>query len=136
MRLFAVVLALSLFGCATYRDQLARSEQAYEKKEHDRALALLRDLERDFDRLSPPEQAEYAYLRGMADYDIGYRADARHWLAVAAAMDEHSPGMLTAEWKNRVQHALGDLNGIVWVQGVSGLPTQRGPNDPLRTSGP
>jgi len=122
MRFLLVGLVLQTAACVTYREQLARSEQAYEKKEHERALTLLRDLERDFDRLTPPEQAEYAYLRGMSDYQAGYRADARHWLAVAAAMDEHSAGMLPAEWKSRVREKLDELNGVVWREGLGALP--------------
>src|SRR5581483_8211203 len=106
----ALVLALSAFGgCATYRDQLVRSQHAFEQNEYDRTLVLLRDLERDMTRLSGPEQAQYAYLRGMSDYRVGYRPDARHWLAIAKAYEDNSPGMLPVDWKARINEALDEL---------------------------
>src|SRR4051794_11701783 len=91
-----VVLALSssLAACTTYRDQLVRSQQAYEQNQHERTLALLQALEPSMFQLQTPEQAQYAYLRGMTDYRIGYRADARHWLSIAKAYEDSSPGML------------------------------------------
>jgi hypothetical protein len=118
-------MAIGTSGCATYRDQLARSQRAFEVNEHDRTLAILRDLEPDVLRLSTAEQAEYAYLRGITDYRIGYKPDARHWLSVAKAHEDNSPGMLPADWKARVNEALDDLNGVVYSQGTSALSTAR-----------
>ena len=126
-RLAPPLLAVTLLvgGCTTYRDQLTRGQRAFDKNDHDRTLAILRDLEPDMRRLSAPEQAEYAYLRGMTDYRIGYRPDARHWLAVAKAMEDHSPGMLPGEWKGRLNEALDELNHVVYAEGTSALSTTR-----------
>jgi hypothetical protein len=124
---FALVVAL--LGCTTYKDQLARGQRAFEQNEHDRALAILRDLEPDVKRLTPPEQAEYAYLRGMSDYRIGYKADARHWLSVTQALEEGSPGLLPSDWKTRVTEALTELNDVVYAQGTTGLTTGRRTED-------
>ncbi|MBX3206263.1 MAG: hypothetical protein KF764_14420 [Labilithrix sp.] len=118
--------ALSAAACTTYRDQLARGQLAFEQNDHDRTLAILRDLEPDLKRLTPPEQASYAYLRGMSDYRIGYKADARHWLSVARAHEESSPGVLPADWKARTNETLDQLNDLVFSQGTSALPTSRG----------
>lgn len=126
-----VLSALSAAGCTTYRDQLARGQHAFDQNEHDRALAILRDLEPDMKRLTPPEQASYAYLRGMSDYRIGYKSDARHWLSVAKAHEERSPGVLAADWKARTTEALDELNGVVYAQGTTALTTSRvaGPDE-------
>lgn len=126
-RLRALVLlgALLASACSTYRDQLARGQHAFDQNDHDRALAILRDLERDVKRLTAPEQAGYAYLRGMSDYRIGYKADARHWLSVAKAYEDRSPGVLPADWKARTHEALAELNEVVYTQGTSALPTVR-----------
>lgn len=106
--LFSSTLLL-LASCTTYRDQLVRAQTAYENNQHERTLALLRDLEPDVTRLPQGEQAHYAYLRGMTDYRIGYKHDARHWLAIARAFDEHSPGILPADWKQRTTETLAEL---------------------------
>jgi hypothetical protein len=119
--LVGVIGLVGLTGCSTYRDQLARSQHAFEVNEHDRALALLRDLERDMASLSPTEQAQYCYLRGMTDYRIGYRTDARHWLALAKTYEESSPGVLAADWKARLTEALDEMNTVVYEEGLSAL---------------
>lgn len=136
MRVFRGVMALFLVlaasSCNTYRDQLGRAQHAFELNEHDRTLALLRDLEPDMTRLATPEQAEYAYLRGMTDYRVGYKPDARHWLSIAKAYEEHSPGVLPADWKLRVNEALEELNGVVYSDGTSALTTSRGAEPALK----
>lgn len=119
----AGLLFLAVSSCATYRDQLGRGHRAFEASDHDHTLAILRNLEPDMGRLSIPEQAEYAYLRGMTDYRIGYKADARHWLAIARAHEDRSPGVLAADWKARVSVALDELNGLVYSEGTSALTT-------------
>ena len=120
-----VVAALGAGACTTYRDELARGQRAFEQNEPDRTLAILRDLEPDMKRLTMPEQASYAYLRGMSDYRIGYKPDARHWLSVAKAYEDNSPGVLPADWKARTNAALDDLNGVVYAEGTSALSTSR-----------
>lgn len=125
----AVIAASSSTACTTYRDQLARSQQAFERNEHERTLGLLRTMERDVTRLSIAEQAQYAYLRGMTDYRIGYRADARHWLAIARAHDDVSTGTLPADWRARASEALEELNGVVYSEGIEALAVTRRPGE-------
>jgi hypothetical protein len=56
----------------------------------------------------------------MNDYRLKepYRADARHWLALARALDREQPGGLTGDWKERLEEALQDLNQDVYGTGV------------------
>ena len=114
MRALAKLLALAALlapaACATYHDDLARGERAFDAKEHERALAIFRVLETDTDRLSDAERAHYAYLRGMTDAHIGYKAEARHWLSLAAALEQHTPGSLPPEWAKRLGDSLKELN--------------------------
>jgi hypothetical protein len=116
---FALLLACA--GCATYREDLYRGQRLYEENQYERALAIWRVLESDTDSLSFNEQARYAYLRGMTDYRLGFRADSRHWLAIARAIEqEHSGGLqehsggLSPEWKQRLDESLEDLNKDVY----------------------
>ena len=67
------------------------------------------------------EQAHYAYLRGMTDFRIGYKADARHWLAVAKAMDKRPPGIIPEEWRTRLDQSLAELDTQVWTAGMESL---------------
>lgn len=115
-----LIVALAC-SCQTYRATLVRAQSAFEANQHERTLALLRDLEPDVTRLATPERAQYAYLRGMTDYRVGYKHDARHWLAVARAYDEQSPGILPNDWKQRTVETLAELDGIVQTQGYAAL---------------
>jgi hypothetical protein len=125
MRALAKLLALAALlapaACATYHDDLARGERAFDAKEHERALAIFRVLETDTDRLSDAERAHYAYLRGMTDLRIGYKADARHWLTIAAADEQQTPGSLPADWSKQLGESLKELNEEVYTAGVESL---------------
>jgi hypothetical protein len=117
--LFAV--ACGAIGCATYKDELARGQTAYEGNHHEQALAIFRGLENDQSHFDPAERARYAYLRGMTDFRIGYRADARHWLGVAKEIDGQNKSALPEQWKSRLETTLADLNESVWSGGTLSL---------------
>ena len=114
----AIVVALCLAACATYREDLNRGQRFYDEHEYERALAIFRYVEPDLDSLSFNDQARYAYLRGMTDYRLGegFRADARHWLAIAKAIEQEHPGGLSAKWKELLEEALADLNREVYAR--------------------
>ena len=115
-RAIVLLLLLLMAGCATYREDLNRGQRLYEEHEYERALAIWRYLEVDVDSLSYNDQSRYAYLRGMTDYRLGddYRKDARHWLAVAKAIEQEHPGGLNEQWAARLDEALADLNKDWW----------------------
>lgn len=106
--------ASALAGCATYTEDLNRGQQHFEANEYERALAVWRVLESDLNSLTPMDRARYAYLRGMTDYRMGFRADARHWLALSRAIEKETPGGLQASWKERADEALKDLDKDVF----------------------
>ncbi len=131
----AVALSCSVLasaGCATYRQDLDRAQKHYNENQYEKALAIFRVLEADIDSLSDGEQAQYAYLRGMTDYRLaavalaaqvpggvadprrGFRDNARHWLAYAAAIEKNTPGGITGEERKRLEDALTDLNKDVY----------------------
>ena len=124
----SVLASLSLVlvtSCATYHDELMRGQLDYEKNDHERALAVFRALEADQSQFDVTEEAHYAYLRGMTDYRIGYRADARHWLMVAKAVDEKNPDALPADWKTRLNTTLKELNEEVYGGGIAALTNDK-----------
>lgn len=120
-RLLLSISVLALAGCATYHDELARGQQDFEKNEYEHALAVFRALGPDQSHFDVTEQARYAYLRGMTDYRIGYRADARHWLALAKAIDDENKDALPSDWPNRLVPALAELNAQVYAGGIAAL---------------
>ena len=123
-----VVLSLGLAaatGCATYHEDLQRGQRAYEANSHEQALAVFRMLEADTSHLTAQERAEYSYLRGMTDFRIGHRSDARHWLALARAQDDASPGTLPGDWKSRMNEALSGLDAVVYAEGYAALAAKR-----------
>jgi hypothetical protein len=132
----AVAVALScapmLAGCATYQDDLARGQRAFEGSEDERALAIFRVLEPDTSRLSDTDRAHYSYLRGMTDYRMGYKSEARHWLSIAAAMAKQTPDVLPEDWAKRMNDALKELNEAVFAAGTEALtntPSDKGKAD-------
>jgi len=125
MRAPLVLLALAFVGCQTYQDDLTRAQRAFEQNQHERALAILRALDPDTARLSMPEQAQYAYVRGMTDYRIGYKVDARHWLALAKTMEQQTPGLLPQDWKSRANDALTEMNEGIYGGGLDSLSNKK-----------
>ena len=115
-----------LLSCATYEEDLARSQRAFDASEHERALAILRALEPEMGRLSTADRAHYAYLRGMTDYRIGYRVDARHWLGVGAAIEQQTPGSIPPESVTRLNEALKEMNESVYSSGIEALSNEPG----------
>jgi hypothetical protein len=130
----ALLLASSLapVACATYSDDLVRAQRAYEGSEDERALAIFRILEGDTSRLTESERAHYAYLRGMTDFRIGYKAESRHWLSLASAMEQKTPGVLPPEWSKKMADAIKELNEEVFTGGIEALtntPSTKGKGD-------
>ncbi|HEY2404551.1 MAG TPA: hypothetical protein VGI10_01035 [Polyangiaceae bacterium] len=117
IRIACFVLPFALAACATYQEDLNRGQRYYEENKYENALALWRVLEADTDSLTLYDQARYAYLRGMTDYRLGFRADSRHWLAIAKATEQEHPGGLNPEWKQRLEGSLDDLNKDVYGGG-------------------
>ena len=113
-------------GCATYRDDLDRGQQYYKLNQYNNALSVWRVLESDWDSLNYADQARYAYLRGMTDVRLGFRADARHWLAVAKAVSAQHPGGLDAQASAQLEQSLGELNRAVYAAGQAPSPTATG----------
>jgi hypothetical protein len=122
----AGIAVLALAACVTYQEDLARGQKAFEANDHDRALAIFRGLEPDTRYLSVEDQGHYAYLRGMTDYRVGYKSEARHWLAFAAAIEADKPGALPADWAKRMADALKELNEEVYTGGIQALTNDKG----------
>lgn len=126
--LFAPALfgfALASLGCATYESELQRGEEHFTHDEHEKALATFRALESDWTDLSIRDRARYCYLRGMTDYRLGFKSDARHWLAIAFQIDQDNPGALAGSEKTLVDEKLGELNQVVWAGDI--LPIEEAP---------
>lgn len=107
----ALGVCLSLvLGCQNYSDQLQRAQSYYERNQYELALAVVRHLESDQDSLSQTEAVRYCYVRGMTDYRLGYKNDARYWLGLAKASIKHAPAALQADEAERVNETLDELN--------------------------
>jgi hypothetical protein len=118
-----LALALSAAACATYEEDLGRAQHALEAGQHERVLAICRVLEPDLARLSVADRARYAYVRGTTDRKLGYDAESRHWLSIAVAIEESTPGSLPSEWSKRAAAVLQELNEQVYAAGVQALAT-------------
>ena len=136
--------ALAL-ACGGQHAALLRGQDYYEQNQYERALAVWRSLERSESSLSRPDFARYAYLRGMTDYRLGFRAEARHWLALAKVTDEQQPGGIEPEWASRLDGALADLNREIFgiapgntdsVQSIEVPSTGIAPQPPPPGTGP
>jgi hypothetical protein len=112
-----LLLACSSFSCVTYTEELNRGQRHFQANEYERALAIWRILESDIDSLSIGERTRYAYLRGMTDYRMSMRADARHWLSIARSYEKDTPGSIEESWRERMKEALADLDNDVYGGG-------------------
>jgi hypothetical protein len=115
VHLAPLTLSLVTVSCVTYGEELNRGQLHFHNSEYERALAVFRALESDIDSLPAPDRARYAYLRGMTDYRISLRRDARHWLALARAYNEASQGGLEEGWRERMTDALKELDEDVYA---------------------
>jgi hypothetical protein len=104
-----LALAPLLVACGAYSAELQRGQRYYERNEYESALAVWRSLATNSAALGVYEQTQYAYLRGMTDYRLGFRAEARHWLARAQASEHLHPGGLPSAWNERLSQTLMDL---------------------------
>jgi hypothetical protein len=116
--------AMVLASCVTYSEALNRGQRHFQANEYEQALAIWRSLESDIDSLPPGDRARYAYFRGMTDYRMSLRDDARHWLALARAYDRATPGGIEVAWRERMTEALKDLEGDLRGEG----PVARAPD--------
>jgi hypothetical protein len=128
----AFVLSAASAGCATYESELGRAEEHFTHDEHEKALAGLRALESDWVALETRDRARYCYLRGMTDYRIGFKADARHWLAIAAQIDIATPGSLVPSERSLVNEKLDELNTVIWSGDVLAIEEPPGEHHPKK----
>ncbi|WP_053235332.1 hypothetical protein [Sandaracinus amylolyticus] len=82
-RPLAVIFALALGACAATSSEMRRAEEAYDQARFDAARTWLVDLEDIAPSMDEPMRARYFYLRGMAEYRLGHRLEALHYLEVA-----------------------------------------------------
>ena len=128
----AVAFACVAPGCATYEQELQRSEEHFTHDEHEQALAGLRALEPDWASFDARDRARYCYLRGMTDYRIGFKADARHWLAIAAEINVETPGSLVPSEASLVNDKLAELNQVIWTGDVLAIEEPPGTHTPKK----
>jgi hypothetical protein len=57
---------------------------------------------------------DYRLGGGKGGQDVEFRAHARHWLAIAKAVEQEHPGALTEQWK-QLWEALAVLNAEVYA---------------------
>lgn len=124
-RWLVLSLAFVVSACATYREDLNRGQRLFEDNEYESSLAVWRMLEPDYDVLEYRDRVRYCYLRGMTDYRLGYKRDARHWLAVSRALESEHPGGLQKEWIQRMDEALEKLNAEYWGIESKGTDLQK-----------
>jgi hypothetical protein len=151
---FLAAIGLSAFGaigCATYSSDLERAQHHYDANQFEPALALFRVLEDDMDSLSTAEKAKYGYYRGMTAFRLSgiaaqgsgvndprksFRDNARHWLAIAAAIEKETPGGLSDDMKQRMNETLTELNYDVFGGAPVPAPTDAVPGAPAPGAAP
>jgi hypothetical protein len=130
---------LLLAACSANHDALVRGQRYYEDNQYERALAVWRDLARHETSLTASERARYAYLRGMTDYRLGFRDEARHWLAMAKTAERRHPRSMEPEWLLRLDAALGDLDREVFgirSDGADPVQSIEAPANPIEAPAP
>ena len=93
---------------------MERAQGYYEQNQYDRALAIFRRLDANREQLDEASRLRYFYLRGMIDYRLGYRTEARYWLGLATSTQTRIGIELELDEKERLASALGNLNQSVY----------------------
>ncbi|MET0283673.1 MAG: hypothetical protein ABW352_04365 [Polyangiales bacterium] len=104
------ILVLLLAGCTTLQDDLRRAQHAFSSARYEEVEVWLYDLEPELGRMTVEDRATYYYLAGMSAYRIGYRARARHALALCREESLRVPGF-PESWLHHMHSALDDLEG-------------------------
>lgn len=81
--LLPMIVLASLGACAATASEMRRAEEAYEQARFDAARTWLVDLEDRAPSMDEVTRARYFYLRGMAEFRLGRRLEALHYLEVA-----------------------------------------------------
>lgn len=105
----AVALALTL-GCAGLSDDLRHARRSYAAAAYEDALTWLVAVEGDIPAATPAQQATWHYLRGMTEYRLGHRGEARHYLALAHVIGGERGVGLQPEWRRTLAITLAELS--------------------------
>lgn len=111
-RSLAALLVLVLAACAATASEMRRAEEAYDQARFDAARTWLVDLEDDAPAMEAPMRARYFYLRGMAEYRLGRRLEALHYLAVAREIAGDNGRGLRDEQRELLARTLGELTPV------------------------
>jgi hypothetical protein len=109
LTLRALAALVFLSGCAQLRDDLQRSEAAYDAARYEDAQVWLEALEADVVALDAPRRARFYFLRGMTAERLGQRADALHYLSLAREAAGSTGAGLRDEQRRTLETTLATL---------------------------
>lgn len=102
----AVALAL---GCAGLSDDLRRARRSYAAAAYEDANTWLVAIEEDIPSATTAQRATWHYLRGMTEYRLGHRREARHYLALAHVIAGERGVGLQPQWQRTLAITLDEL---------------------------
>ena len=108
-----VALALALattLGCAGLSDDLRHARRSYAAAAYEDALTWLVAVEADIPAATRAHQATWHYLRGMTEYRLGHRREARHYLALAHVIVGDRGVGLQPQWRRTLALTLAELS--------------------------
>lgn len=82
-RTLALIVSLSLCGCAHLADEMARAEELYDDARYEASLEWFNDLEHRVPEMDLTMQAHFYYLRGMTALRLEDRDGALYYLSLA-----------------------------------------------------
>jgi hypothetical protein len=104
------VLGLALtVGCAGLSDDLRRARRSYASAAYEDALTWLVAVEGDIPAATTAQRAGWHYLRGMTEYRLGHRREARHYLALAHVIAGDRGEGLQPQWRRTLAITLSEL---------------------------
>lgn len=105
----ALLWVVAFSACAATASEMRRAEEAYEQARFDAARVWLVDLEPRAPGMDGPMRARYFYLRGMAEYRLGNRLEALHYLEVAHELVGDGQRTLREEQQELLTRTLTEL---------------------------
>ena len=100
-----IAACVLLSACATYASELQKAQSAYEDARYERVITWLDELETHSPELDRGDRAKLYYLRGMSEFRLGRKTNARHYLALAREASVDGAGF-SREWKRTLDRTL------------------------------
>jgi hypothetical protein len=97
-------------ACAALRDDMRRTETAFDEARYEDVQAWLAELEPQVPDMRKPMRVRFYYLRGVTAFRLGDKVRARHYLALCREEGLPNGEGLRDDWRPILDSTLRELD--------------------------